>query len=66
MKGNNFMNKSSMNDLLFELVTQNKHVYKLYLDGRYEGFPKGTIIKNHAYPLFCLIMAKGRTKSKLK
>ena len=42
--------------LLFEWITLDRHQYKLYLDGSTEGFeglfPDGTLIINHAYPLF--------------
>lgn len=39
--------------LLFELSTPDGHKYKLYLDGYCEGFPDGTLVVNHAFPLFC-------------
>ena len=40
------------NELLFELRGLDGHVWRLYLDGRAEGFPIGTVIVNRAKPLF--------------
>lgn len=42
-----------MSTLLFELTTPNGETYKIYLNGKTEGFPDGTLIVNHAFPLFC-------------
>jgi hypothetical protein len=44
--------KQSIHVLLFELRTKEGHTFKLFLDGRTEGFPDGTILTNHALPLF--------------
>lgn len=35
-------------ELLFELHGPDGHVWRLYLDGRAEGFPEGTLTNNHA------------------
>lgn len=37
-------------ELMFELRGPGGEVWRLYLDGRFEGFPQGTIILNHALP----------------
>lgn len=36
------------NELLFELRGLDGHVWRLYLDGRAEGFPAGTLVSNFA------------------
>ena len=41
------------NHLLFEVTTKKGRNYKRYLDGRCEGFPKGSLVVNRAFPLFC-------------
>lgn len=47
-------------ELLFELRGLDGHVWRLYLDGRAEGFPIGTVIVNRAKPLFeSLAIASG-------
>ncbi len=38
-------------ELLFELRGPSGEVWRLYLDGRAEGFPEGTVVANHALPL---------------
>ena len=40
-----------MKYLLFELIEKNGHKYKLYSNGTTEGFPKGTVVVNHALSL---------------
>ena len=40
-------------ELLFELRGPDGHVWRLYLDGRAEGFPPGTLVCNFAFPLAC-------------
>ena len=45
---------------LFELRGQNGHVWKLYENGRIEGFPDGTVIINRAVPLI------GALRSRIK
>ena len=35
-------------ELLFELRAPDGHVWRLYLDGRSEGFPAGTVVSNFA------------------
>ena len=35
-------------ELLFELRASDGHVWRLYLDGRSEGFPAGTVVSNFA------------------
>lgn len=37
-------------ELMFELRGPGGEAWLLYLDGRFEGFPQGTIILNHALP----------------
>ncbi len=37
-------------ELLFELRAHDGHTWRLYLDGRTEGFPDGSVVKNHALP----------------
>jgi hypothetical protein len=41
---------------LFELLTKDGKNYKIFFDGRSEGFPQGTLIINHVFPLLCRIM----------
>lgn len=38
-------------ELLFELRGPDGHVWRLYVDGRAEGFPLGTLVRNFALPL---------------
>lgn len=38
-------------ELLFELRGTDGHAWRLYMDGRIEGFPIGTLVANHALPL---------------
>jgi hypothetical protein len=38
-------------ELLFELRGPDGQMWRLYLDGRIEGFPLGTTVVNHALPL---------------
>ena len=38
-------------ELLFELRSPDGKAWKLYLDGRTEGFPDGALLLNHALPL---------------
>lgn len=49
--------KDFLRELLFELRTKDGHLYRIYLDGRYEGFPDGTYIVNKAAPLFYELQA---------
>lgn len=46
--------------LLFELIGQNGHIWKLYENGKIEGFPEGTVIINRAMPL--LVALRSRIK----
>lgn len=39
------------NELLFELRGADGHAWRLYLDGRIEGFPAGTLVVNRAPPM---------------
>ena len=39
------------NEFLFELRGADGHTWRIYLDGRAEGFPPGTLVVNHALPL---------------
>ena len=39
------------NELLFEVRGPDGQAWKLYLDGRVEGFPAGAVMVNHALPL---------------
>lgn len=38
-------------ELLFELLGPDGQVWRLYMNGRAEGFPPGTVVTNHALPL---------------
>ena len=38
-------------ELLFELRSPSGELWRLYMDGRAEGFPPGTAVTNHALPL---------------
>lgn len=40
-----------VDELLFELRGPGGEVWRLYLDGRTEGFPAGTTVANHVLPL---------------
>ena len=39
--------------LLFEVRTKEGHEFRVYLDGSISGFPDGSLVLNHALPLFC-------------
>lgn len=45
-------------ELLFELRGPDGQVWRLYLDGRAEGFPPGTAMENRALPLWCALVGK--------
>lgn len=49
--------------LLFELRGPDGHIWRLYLDGRTEGFPAGTLTQNFAFPLWCALIGEGRKES---
>lgn len=51
------------NELLFELRGPDGQVWRLYLDGRSEGFPAGTAIENRAHPLWCALTGEIRKKA---
>lgn len=38
-------------ELLFEMRGPDGHAWRVYLDGRVEGFPLGTTVVNRALPL---------------
>lgn len=54
-----FKNHSPYPVLLFELWSgeQMEHVYRLYSNGYVEGFPEGTCLINHAYPILSHLRA---------
>ncbi len=61
--------------LLFEVTTKQGHKYKAYLNGKIEGFPEGSFLINHAFPLFSKLSAtsnrprvqtRGRTDNETK
>ncbi len=45
-------------ELLFELRGPDGHVWRLYLDGRVEGFAEGTTVVNHSLPLVLQLVGK--------
>lgn len=45
-------------ELLFELRTPEGEVYRLYLDGRTQGLPAGTVVQNLAFPLWCALIGQ--------
>lgn len=47
--------------LLFEL-THGDHVWRLYADGRIEGFPDGTTVFNMAAPVIAALQAMSRSR----
>ena len=47
-------------ELLFELRGPDGQVWRLYLDGRADGFPAGTIIENRAHPLWSAFVGAAR------
>ncbi|WP_423459943.1 hypothetical protein [Ottowia sp. VDI28] len=49
--------------LLFELLGPDGEVWRLYLDGRTEGFPQGTVMQNFAFPLWCTLVGNGRKEN---
>ena len=53
------------NELLFELRSPNGQVWRLYLDGRADGFPAGTAIENRAHPLWCALAGEIRKQTTL-
>lgn len=42
-------------ELLFELYGPDGQVWRVYLDGRAEGFPHGTVLTNHAWPMLHVV-----------
>lgn len=50
-------------ELLFELRGPDGHVWRLYLDGRTDGFPAGTAIENRAAPLWCALVGASRNQT---
>lgn len=44
--------------LLFELRHPAGHVWRLYANGRCEGFPDGVVVVNHALPMIYELIAK--------
>lgn len=52
----------TINEPLFELRTKSGDVYKIFENGRYEGFPKGTWIINRAKPLLDFLRCFARKK----
>ncbi len=49
--------------LLFEVTTKQGHKYKVYLNGKIEGFPEGSFLINHAFPLLNKTLATFSKKS---
>lgn len=43
---------------LFEVLGTNEAVWKLYADGRCEGFPEGVVVVNHALPMIHELIAQ--------
>lgn len=43
--------QNMVDELLFELIGPNGEVWKIYLNGTFEGFPPGTSGANYALPL---------------
>lgn len=54
------------NSLLFEIITKDKHIYKIYLDGTVSGFPDDIVINNHAIVLFSELSSRSIRKVNLK
>ena len=50
-------------ELLFELRGPDGHVWRLYLDGRTEGFPAGTVVSNFALPAHARMVGKMKEQS---
>jgi len=50
-------------ELLFELRGPAGEVWRLYLDGRAEGFPAGTAVQNMAFPLWCALVGEVRRQA---
>lgn len=46
-------------ELLFELRGPDGQVWRLYLDGRTDGFPAGTLIENYAFPRWMALKGEG-------
>lgn len=49
-------------ELLFELRSPSGEVWRLYLDGRADGFPAGTLIENYAFPRWMALKGEGFEK----
>lgn len=49
-------------ELLFEVRGPCGKVWRLYLDGRIEGFPDGVTIQNYAFPLWAALAGKVNCK----
>ncbi len=45
-------------ELLFELRGHDGHVWRLYLDGRAEGFPPSTTVSNLALPAYARVIGE--------
>ena len=51
-------------ELLFKVIKENKKEYKIYTDGRTEGFGKGIIINNYFPTILGREIAKILTQNK--
>jgi len=49
---------TTLSALLFELRGPGGEVWKLWADGRAEGFPPGTVLMNKAAPILHALLSK--------
>jgi hypothetical protein len=54
----NITRSSDMEALLFELRGSDGHIWRLYANGIFDGFPEGTVMNNHALPLIYSLICK--------
>jgi len=41
---------NNQENLAFEVIAADGHVFRVYLDGRTQGFPEGSVVANHVAP----------------
>lgn len=50
-------------ELLFEMHGPDGQVWRVYMDGRTEGFPTGTVVENRALPLVNRLIGEMKLQS---
>lgn len=50
-------------ELIFEVLGADGHAWRIYLDGRVEGFPTGAVVVNHAVALVDALIGEVKRKT---